>query len=122
MSHDPSSRAKTKRIRAAHAELAAVVANGEPSKDFVAEFAAERQARLSLWRGLLDAPEDIRTQLERAGAVEHVVVEALPHARSFNCTSRMLPESFLPHAHAMVLRIEGIDAMDALLLRRKVCH
>ena len=96
-------------IRAAHAELASVVAGGEPSKDFVAEFAAERQARLSLWRGLLDAPADIRTQLERAGAVEHVVVEALPHARSFNCTSRMLPESFLPHAHAMVLRIEGID-------------
>ena len=92
-------------------ELALALTLPELPALFTREYAARRETRLATWRALLDAPRGVHAQLQRAGAVETlVVVGALPHTRCFPDARERMAESFVAHNASMALRVEGLEA------------
>ena len=103
-------------------ELAVALTLPELPALFTREYAARRETRLATWRALLDAPRGVHAQLQRAGAVETLlVVGALPHTRSFPDARERMASSFVAHNASMALRLEGLEMLRALLLRGARC-
>ena len=103
-------------------ELAVALTLPELPALFTREYAAWRETRLATWRALLDAPRGVHAQLQRAGAVETLlVVGALPHTRSFPDARERMASSFVAHNASMALRLEGLEMLRALLLRGARC-
>ena len=104
-------------------ELAVALTLPELPALFTREYAARRETRLATWRALLDAPRGVHAQLQRAGAVETLlVVGALPHTRSFPDARERMASSFVAHNASMALRLEGLEMLRALLLRGARCQ
>ena len=109
-------------LRREQEELALALTLPELPALFTREYAARRETRLATWRALLDAPRGVHAQLQRAGAVETLlVVGALPHTRCFPDARERMAESFVAHNASMALRIEGLEMLRALLLRGARC-
>ena len=88
-------------------------------KLFLQEYAAGREARLSLWQALLADPSVLGQQIEASDAVDRLILlGALPDTRTFELPLIKLPGTFVPFHKGMALRSEGLRMLAAMLTYR----
>jgi hypothetical protein len=88
-------------------------------KLFLQEYAAGREARLSLWQALLADPSVLGEQIEASDAVDRLILlGALPDTRTFELPLIKLPGTFVPFHKGMALRSEGLRMLAAVLTHR----